>query len=170
MKIQSDTSFDSKKTLIFLRWYPNEKNFDELTSDDFFSIDDVSVSESNGFITYSHFEHHQFYKTLISNLSEVTEKFQFLVELTLEKKNYYNSKTVTGMNMKSIRLMTYEILSKNESLQLLDWPNEKIINKTHTLLIRPIWVTKKDCQNGKYELNLIIKEFIRDNRLNDLGI
>lgn len=179
MTIDYNISNNTQKiSLIFLRWYPNEKEFEDLTSDDFFTIDDVSVSEKDGFVTYSHVEERQFYKNIRSNLSEVTEKFQFLVELTFEKVDYFKSKIVTGNKIQSIRLMTYEILSKDKSTQRssemdstmeLNHLNINVI-KTHTMCIKPVKVLERDCIDGKYELNLLIKEFLRDSKLDDLGI
>ena len=164
------------KSLIFLSWLPEQKNFFEMTSDDFFTIDDVTVSESDGIITYSHTEQPQFYKTMPSNLSEVTEKFHFIVEITFERVDYFKKK------MQSIRLMTYQILSKDKTSVIIGGidpivghPNFNI-RKTHTIEIRPIKVLVKDCIDGKYEfsnfssVNLLIKEFLRDSKLDDLGI
>ena len=179
MKIDYNINNVQKISLIFLRWYPNEKSFEELTSDDFFTIDDVSISESDDVITYSHVEEPQFYKNIPSNLSEVTEKFQFLVELTFEKVDYFKSNLVTNTNkMQSIRLMTYHILSKDKSIErtsgidpIMELNHLNInVRKTHTIEIRPIKILEKDCVDGKYELNLLIKEFLRDSKLDDLGI
>lgn len=166
------------KSLIFLSWLPEQKNFFEMTSDDFFTIDDVAVSESGGVITYSHIEQPQFYKTMPSNLSEVTDKFHFIVEITFEKVDYFNTKIATGKKMQSIRLMTYQILSKDKTSEVIGKigplmnVNHGNINlrKTHTIEIKPIKVLEKDCEDGKYELNLLIKEFLRDSKLDDLGI
>jgi hypothetical protein len=158
------------KSLIFLSWLPEQKNFFEMTSDDFFTIDDVAVSESGGVITYSHIEQPQFYKTMPSNLSEVTDKFHFIVEITFEKSDYFKTKIVTSKKMRSIRLMTFDILSKNKNSQLSDWGSDKRIDRTHTIEIRPIKILERDCVDGKYELNLLIKEFLRDSKLDDLGI
>jgi hypothetical protein len=170
MKIDYNIHNTQKISLIFLRWYSNEKSFEELTPDDFFTIDDVTISESNDIITYSHVEDPQFYKMIPSNLSEVTEKFQFLVELTFEKVDYIKSNLVTGNKMQSIRIMTYEILSKDKTNELEDWGNQKRIRKTHTMKIKPVNILERDCIDGKYELNLLIKEFLRDSKLDDLGI
>ena len=178
MKIDYNINNTRKISLVFLRWHPNEKNFEELTSDDFFTIDDVSISESDDVITYSHIEEPQFYKTMPSNLSEVNDKFNFIVEITFEKVDYFKSKIVTGNKMQSIRLMTYEILSKDkksefiggtDALMKLNHPHINV-RKTHTIEIRPIKILEKDCVDGKYELNLLIKEFLRDSKLDDLGI
>jgi hypothetical protein len=170
MKIDYNIHNTQKISLIFLRWYSNEKSFEELTPDDFFTIDDVTISESYDIITYSHVEYPQFYKMIPSNLSEVTEKFQFLVELTFEKVDYIKSNLVTGNKMQSIRIMTYEILSKDKTNELEDWGNQKRIRKTHTMKIKPVNILERDCIDGKYELNLLIKEFLRDSKLDDLGI
>ena len=166
------------KSLIFLSWLPEQKKFEEMTSDDFFTIDDVTVSESDGIITYSHTEQPQFYKTMPSNLSEVTEKFHFIVEITFEKVDYFKTKLVTGKKMQSIRLMTYQILSKDKKGEIIGKIDPLMnvnhgninVRKKHTLEIRPIKVLEKDCEDGKYELNLLIKEFLRDSKLDDLGI
>lgn len=170
MKIGHNIHNTQKISLIFLRWYSNEKSFEELTPDDFFTIDDVTILESDDIITYSHVEDSQFYKIIPSNLSEVTEKFQFLVELTFEKVDYIKSNLVTGNKMQSIRIMTYEILSKDKTNELEDWGNQKRLRKTHTMEIKPVNILERDCQDGKYELNLLIKEFLRDSKLDDLGI
>ena len=178
MKIDYNINNTRKISLVFLRWHPNEKNFEELTSDDFFTIDDVSISESDDVITYSHVEEPQFYKNIPSNLSEVTEKFQFLVELTFEKVDYFKSKIVTGNKMQSIRLMTYHILSKDKSIErtsgidpIMELNHLNInVRKTHTMEIKPVKILERECQDGKYELNLLIKEFLRDSKLDDLGI
>ena len=170
MKIDYGINNAQKISLVFLRWYPNEKSFEELTPDDFFTIDDVTILESDDIITYSHVEDSQFYKIIPSNLSEVTEKFQFLVELTFEKVDYIKSNLVTGNKMQSIRIMTYEILSKDKTNELEDWGNQKRLRKTHTMEIKPVNILERDCQDGKYELNLLIKEFLRDSKLDDLGI
>lgn len=178
MAIDYNISFKASKSLIFLSWLPEQKDFMDLTSDDFFTIDDVTVSESDGIITYSHVEEPQFYKTMPSNLSEVTEKFHFIVEITFEKVDYFKTKIVTGKKMQSIRLMTYQILSKDKTSEIIgeidplmnvSHPNINV-RKTHTIEIRPIKVLGKDCEDGKYELNLLIKEFLRDSKLDDLGI
>ena len=170
MQIGHNIHNTQKISLIFLRWYSNEKSFEELTPDDFFTIDDVTILESDDIITYSHVEDSQFYKIIPSNLSEVTEKFQFLVELTFEKVDYIKSNLVTGNKMQSIRIMTYEILSKDKTNELEDWGNQKRLRKTHTMEIKPVNILERDCQDGKYELNLLIKEFLRDSKLDDLGI
>jgi len=183
MAIDYNISFKASKSLIFLSWLPEQKDFMDLTSDDFFTIDDVAVSESDGIITYSHIEEPQFYKTMPSNLSEVTEKFHFIVEITFEKVDYFKTTLVTGKKMQSIRLMTYQILSKDktsevvggsEGIPVKSYPlmsrNHGNIRKTHTIEIRPIKILEKDCEDGKYELNLLIKEFLRDSKLDDLGI
>ena len=170
MKIDYNINNTRKIILVFLRWHPNEKNFEELTSDDFFSIDDITVSESDGVISYSHVEERQFYKTIPSNLSEINDKFNFIVEITFEKVDYIKSNLVTGNKMQSIRIMTYEILSKDKTNELEDWGNQKRLRKTHTMEIKPVNILERDCQDGKYELNLLIKEFLRDSKLDDLGI
>jgi|Laugresu1bdmlbsd_1035121.scaffolds.fasta_scaffold56334_2 hypothetical protein len=179
MKIDYNINNTQKISLVFLRWYPNEKNFEELTSDDFFSIDDITVSESDGVISYSHVEDRQFYKTNPSNLSEVTDKFNFLVEITFDKVDYFKSNLVTNTNkMQSIRLMTYHILSKDKSIQrtsgtdpIMELNHLNInVRKTYTMGLRPIRILERDCIDGKYELNLLIKEFLRDSKLDDLGI
>ena len=36
--------------------------------------------------------------------------------------------------------------------------------------IKPVKILERECQDGKYELNLLIKEFLRDSKLDDLGI
>jgi hypothetical protein len=36
--------------------------------------------------------------------------------------------------------------------------------------IKPVKILERDCIDGKYELNLLIKEFLRDSKLDDLGI
>ena len=170
MAIDYNISFKASKSLIFLSWLPEQKDFMDLTSDDFFTIDDVTISESDGIITYSHVEERQFYKTMPSNLSEVTDKFHFIVEITFEKVDYFKTKIVTSKKMQSIRLMTFEILSKDKNSQLSDWGSDKRIDRTHTIEIRPIKILERDCQDGKYELNLLIKEFLRDSKLDNLGI
>lgn len=167
-----------KISLVFLRWLPNEKSFEELTSDDFFSIDDITISEKDGIITYSHIEEPQFYKNIPSNLSEVTDKFQFIVEITFEKIDYFKTKIVTGNKMQSIRLMTYQILSKDKSGEyigsvdtLMELNHHNInVRRTHIVEVRPIKILERDCVDGKYELNSLIKEFLRDSKLDDLGI
>ena len=178
MKIDYGINNDQKISLVFLRWYPNEKSFEELTSDDFFTIDDVSISESDGVVTYSHVEEPQFYKNMPSNLSEVNDKFNFIVEITFEKVDYFKSKIVTGNKMQSIRLMTYHILSKDKSIErtsgidpIMELNHLNInVRKTHTMEIKPVKILERECQDGKYELNLLIKEFLRDSKLDDLGI
>ena len=178
MKIDYGINNAQKISLVFLRWYPNEKSFEELTSDDFFSIDDITVSESDGVISYSHVEEPQFYKNMPSNLSEVNDKFNFIVEITFEKVDYFKSKIVTGNKMQSIRLMTYHILSKDKSIErtsgidpIMELNHLNInVRKTHTMEIKPVKILERECQDGKYELNLLIKEFLRDSKLDDLGI
>jgi len=179
MKIDYGINNAQKISLVFLGWYPNQKSFEELTSDDFFTIDDVSISESDGVITYSHVEEPQFYKNIPSNLSEVTERFHFIVEITFEKVDYFKSNLVTNTNkMQSIRLMTYHILSKDKSIErtsgidpIMELNHLNInVRKTHTIEIKPVKILERECQDGKYELNLLIKEFLRDSKLDDLGI
>jgi hypothetical protein len=74
--------------------------------------------------------------------------------------------------------MTYEILSKDkkseviggtDALMKLNHPHINV-RKTHTMEIKPVKILEKDCVDGKYELNLLIKEFLRDSKLDDLGI
>jgi hypothetical protein len=179
MKIDYGINNAQKISLVFLGWYPNQKSFEELTSDDFFTIDDVSISESDGVITYSHVEEPQFYKNIPSNLSEVTERFHFIVEITFEKVDYFKSNLVTNTNkMQSIRLMYYHILSKDKSIErtsgidpIMELNHLNInVRKTHTMEIKPVKILERECQDGKYELNLLIKEFLRDSKLDDLGI
>ena len=179
MAIDYNISFNKdSKSLIFLSWIPDQKNFMDLTSDDFFTIDNVEVSEKDGVITYSHIEEHQFYKTMPSNLSEVTDKFHFIIEITFERVDYFKTKLATSKKMQSIRLMTFDILSKDKSSEVIGRIDPLMnvnhgninVRKTHTIEIRPIKILEKDCEDGKYELNLLIKEFLRDSKLDDLGI
>ena len=80
--------------------------------------------------------------------------------------------------MQSIRLMTYHILSKDKSIErtsgidpIMELNHLNInVRKTHTMEIKPVKILERDCQDGKYELNLLIKEFLRDSKLDDLGI
>jgi hypothetical protein len=169
---------NASKSLIFLSWLPEQKKFEEMNSDDFFTIDDVTVSEIDETIIYSHVEEPKFYKYTPSNLSEVTGKFNFLVEITFEKVDYFKTKIPTVKKMRSIRLMTYQILSKDKTSEvvgefdpLMSKNNGNInVRKTHTIEIRPTKILEEDCVDGKYELNLLIKEFLRDSKLDDLGI
>jgi hypothetical protein len=74
--------------------------------------------------------------------------------------------------------MTYHILSKDKSIQrtsgtdpIMELNHLNInVRKTYTMELRPIRILERDCIDGKYELNLLIKEFLRDSKLDDLGI
>ena len=74
--------------------------------------------------------------------------------------------------------MTYHILSKDKSIErtsgidpIMELNHLNInVRKTHTMEIKPVKILERECQDGKYELNLLIKEFLRDSKLDDLGI
>jgi len=176
MSIDYNIFNSDKKSVIFFKYLPVEKNYGELKTDDFNSFDDITISETDSIITLSHIEEIQYYKIAPSNLSEVSDEFKFLVEITYEKIDIFNTKLNSSKKMQSIRLMTYEILSRDRKSELEKWPSENPptwpsrVRKTHYMEIKPIKILERDCKDGEFELNLLIKEFLRGNKLDDLGI
>jgi hypothetical protein len=166
--------FKDKKSLIFIN---SQVEFLSMkTDEDFTSLEDFVIIDEDDLITYQSesvfgittadfrpdrffvFKNNQYKYDLIIEVSFQKITYETLNELS---KNF--TKKIIGL-----RIMTFEFV---DAFSKKDYDQELgVTNKTETLIIRPKDILEREVENGTYDLSSLIKEFKRDNKLNDLGI
>lgn len=159
-----------KKTLIF---FNSSKNAIDLTTDDFFSIDDI-ISKEDGdkikFINLTIYKYKKAEETYdFSDIKNKWASFDILVEVVYKKHDRLKYNNVIPRETESVKVMTYDYVDFIEESNLQDFGDEKRLNKFETLIIKPkkVIVTKIDKSSGLID---IINQFKRDKKLDELGI
>jgi hypothetical protein len=157
--------FKDMKSLIFI----NSKVdfFSMKTNDDFTSLEDFEIIDEVDLITY------QSEKIItscdmdkFSIIEKDWSKYDLMLEVSFQKLTYENLKELnksftSSKKIIGLRLMTFEIIGVKM---------KKDYKKVETLIIKPKQILERVVEEGTYDLNSLIKEFKRDNKLNDLGI
>jgi len=157
--------FKDMKSLIFI----NSKVdfFSMKTNDDFISLEDFEIIDEVDLITY------QSEKIItswdmdkFSIIEKDWSKYDLMLEVSFQKLTYENLKELnksftSSKKIIGLRLMTFEIIGVKM---------KKDYKKVETLIIKPKQILERVVEEGTYDLNSLIKEFKRDNKLNDLGI
>lgn len=159
-----------KKTLIF---FNSSKNAFDLTTDDFFSIDDIISKEDGDKIKFSNLTIYKYKKAEktydFSDIKNKWTSFDILVEVVYKKHDRLKYNNVIPRETESVKVMTYDYVDFIEESNLQDFGDEKRLNKFETLIIKPkkVIVTKIDKSGGLID---IINQFKRDKKLDELGI
>lgn len=166
--------FKDKKSLIFIN--SNKEFLSMVTDEDFITLEDFEIVSEDELITYQSetttvpigWE-----KDRIKSFKKNSENFDLLVEVSFEKFNYKDVKSIQSYTKKmtKLRIMTYELVeiksNTKRSEKEIDPPN---YDKIQTMVIKPKQILERECQDGTYQLVSLVKEFKRINKLNDLGI
>ncbi len=168
--------FKDKKSLIFIN--SNKEFLSMVTDEDFITLEDFEIVSEDELITYQSettMEPIGWEKDRIKSFKKNSENFDLLVEVSFEKFNYKDVKSIqsytSSKKMTKLRIMTYELAeiksNTKRSDKGIDTPN---YDKIQTMVIKPKQILERECQDGTYQLVSLVKEFKRMNKLNDLGI
>lgn len=164
--------FKDDISLIFIK---SKSQFDTMTTDDFVSFDVVYCEKSPYGTTYSlEVESNSFNWKKSESFSVIKENsklYDLLVEVNYVPKSFGQIPTTVIREIMTIKIMTYDFLENKVEKELVEFGySEKRVRVTEHLTVFPKRVVEKETPNGKYNLGLIIKEFLRDGKLDDLGI
>jgi hypothetical protein len=160
--------FKDKKSLIFIN--SNKEFLSMITDEDFISLEDFEIVSEDELITYQSettIGPIGWEKDKIKSFKANSENFDLLVEVSFEKLNYKDiisikSYTSSTKKMTKLRIMTFELVELKS--------NTKRSEKIQTIVIKPKQILERELENETYNLQYLITEFKRDNKLNDLGI
>lgn len=167
--------FKDKKSLIFIN--SNKEFLSMVTDEDFITLEDFEIVSEDELITYQSettmgllgWE-----KDRIQSFKTNSKNFDLLVEVSFEKLNYKDVKSIksaSSKKMTKLRIMTFELANLKSNVKKVDRGiDPPIFDKIQTMLIKPKQILERGLENGTYNLQSLITEFKRDNKLNDLGI
>ncbi len=167
--------FKDKKSLIFIN--SNKEFLSMVTDEDFISLEDFEIVSEDELTTYQSettmgligWE-----KDRIQSFKANSEKFDLLVEVSFEKLNYKDVKSIqsaSSRKMTKLRIMTFELVELKFNVKKVDRGIEpSTYDKIHILEVKPKQILERELENGTYNLQSLITEFKRDNKLNDLGL
>ena len=175
MKIKLNI-FNDKKSLIFIN--SNKEFWGLVTDEDFISLEDFVIIDECELITYQSETINETVskkKDSLQSFKENSKNFDLLVEVSFEKLNYKNVKSLqsyTSFNrMTKLRIMTFELCELKSNTKRVDREiNLSIYDRTDTMVIKPKHILERDLENGTYNLQSLITEFKRNSKLNDLGL
>jgi hypothetical protein len=164
--------FDNPISLIFLN---SKIPFESLRNDDFVNFDGVYFENDGEKMVYS------LESDLVNNwnwkknegFSQIVNKnldYDLLVEVKYETRSFGEISKSYGKKIQSIKLMSYDFLDHKSENKLVEFASEKRISVTEKLTILPKKTLERDTIGGKYNLGLLIVEFLRDVKLNNLGL
>ncbi len=168
--------FKDKKSLIFIN--SNKEFLSMITDEDFISLEDFEIIEEDELITYrseTTISPIGWEKDRIQSFKVNSEKFDLLVEVSFEKLNYKDVKSIasytSSKKMTKLRIMTFELVDlKSNTKRINKGIDPSTYEKVHILYVKPKQILERELENGTYNLQSLITEFKRDNKLNDLGI
>ena len=167
--------FKDKKSLIFIN--SNREFLSMVTDEDFISLEDFEIVSEDELITYQSetamgligWE-----KDRIQSFKVNSENFDLLVEVSFEKLNYKDVKSIQSVSsrkMTKLRIMTFELVELKSNVKKVDREiDPSTYEKIQTIVIKPKQILEREIENGTYNLQSLITEFKRDNKLNDLGL
>ena len=167
--------FKDKKSLIFIN--SNREFLSMVTDEDFISLEDFEIINEDGLITYQS-ENTMgligWEKDRIQSFKVNSENFDLLVEVSFEKLNYKDVKSIQSVSsrkMTKLRIMTFELVELKSNVKKVDREiDPSTYEKIQTIVIKPKQILEREIENGTYNLQSLITEFKRDNKLNDLGL
>lgn len=164
--------FKDKKSLIFIN---SQVEFMSMQTDkDFTSLEDFEIINEDELITY---QSEKFITSWNMDKFSIIEndwsKYDLMVEVSFQKLTYENLKELnksftSSKKMIGLRVMTFDVV--DTKIKKDYDPENKNLKKVETLFIKPKKILERKIENGTYDLNSLITEFKRDNKLNDLGI
>ncbi len=164
--------FKDKKSLIFIN---SQVEFMSMQTDkDFTSLEDFEIIDEYDLITY---QSDKFITSWNMDKFSIIEndwsKYDLMVEVSFQKLTYENLKELnkgftSSKKMIGLRVMTFDVI--DTKIKKDYDPENKNLKKVETLFIKPKKILERKIENGTYDLNSLITEFKRDNKLNDLGI
>jgi len=168
--------FKDKKSLIFIN--SNKEFLSMVTDEDFISLEDFEIIDEDELITYrseTTMGPIGWEKDRIQSFKANSEKFDLLIEVSFEKLNYKDVKSIasytSSKKMTKLRVMTFELVDiKSNTKRINKGIDPSTYEKVHILDVKPKQILERELENGTYNLQSLITEFKRDNKLNDLGI
>ncbi len=168
--------FKDKKSLIFIN--SNKEFLSMVTDEDFISLEDFEIVSEDELITYQSettMGPIGWEKDRIQSFKANSVNFDLLVEVSFEKLNYKDVKSIasytSSKKMTKLRIMTFELVELKSNVKKVDREiDPSTYDKIQTMVIKPKQILERGLENGTYNLQSLITEFKRDNRLNDLGI
>ena len=168
--------FKDKKSLVFIN---SKVEFMSMkTGEDFTSLEDFEIIDEDELITYQSekvitIPYNLWNMDKFSIIENDWSKYDLMVEVSFQKLTYDNLKELnksftSSKKMIGLRVMTFEVV---DAKTRKDYdPENKNLKRSETLVIKPKQILEKNIENGFYNLQSLITEFKRDNKLNDLGI
>jgi hypothetical protein len=167
--------FKDKKSLIFIN--SNKEFLSMVTDEDFISLEDFEIIGEDELITYQSettIGSIGWEKDRIQSFKVNSEKFDLLVEVSFEKLNYKDVKSIqsaSSRKMTKLRIMTFELVELKSNVKKVDREIDPLTyDKIQTMLIKPKQILERELENVTYNLQSLITEFKRNNKLDDLGI
>ncbi len=166
--------FKDKKSLIFIN--SNKEFLSMVTDEDFISLEDFEIIDEGELITYQSettIGPIGWEKDKIQSFKANSEKFDLLVEVSFEKLNYkeINPSYTSSKKMTKLRIMTFELVELKSNTKRVDRGiDPSTYDKIHILEVKPKQILERELENGTYNLQSLITEFKRDNKLNGLGL
>jgi hypothetical protein len=167
--------FKDKKSLIFIN--SNKEFLSMVTDEDFISLEDFEIINEDELITYQSettMGSIGWEKDRIQSFKANSEKFDLLIEVSFEKLNYKDVKSIQSVSSRKItklRIMTFELVELKSNVKKVDREiDPSTYDKIQTMVIKPKQILERGIENGTYNLQSLITEFKRDNKLNDLGL
>jgi len=168
--------FKDKKSLIFIN--SNKEFLSMVTDEDFISLEDFEIVSEGDLITYQSettMGPIGWEKDRIQSFKANSENFDLLVEVSFEKLNYKDVKSIasytSSKKMTKLRIMTFELVDiKSNTKRINKGIDPSTYEKVHILDVKPKQILERELENGTYNLQSLITEFKRDNKLNDLGL
>ena len=183
--------FKDKKSLIFI---DSRIEFMKMkTGEDFVNLEDFEIVSEDDVITYqsvsnigvSNWQKDSF-EEIKTFQSSANDKFNTMVEVSFEKITYEGLKTLnssfavkklkrnfSSKKMIKLRIMTFDIVDMKSVANKVEASKygTGTYEKTQTIVIKPKQILERDIEDdGKYNLQSLIVEFQRNNKLDDLGI
>ena len=168
--------FKDKKSLIFIN--SNREFLSMVTDEDFISLEDFEIVTEDELITYQS-ENTMgpigWEKDRIKSFKSNSENFDLLVEVSFDKLNYKDVKSIqsytSSKKMTKLRIMNFELVELKSNTKRVDRGiDPSTYDKIQTMVIKPKQILERELENGTYNLQSLITEFKRDNKLNDLGL
>jgi hypothetical protein len=165
-----DFNLDNK-TLMLLN---SKKAFESLDADDFISEDNFIVEDLDGVLIYKHIDTigentwSPNYRNFFDEIK--SDKYDLMIECTYEKYDSLEKFKINPRKIISLKFMTYEILDVSIKNEFDNNSLIKKVTKTSTIKVKSKYVMEKDIEDSVNGLEMFIKEFQRDNKLNNLGI
>ena len=167
--------FKDNKSLIFIN--SNKEFLSMVTDEDFITLEDFEIISEDELITYrseTTMGPIGWEKDRIQSFKANSENFDLLVEVSFEKLNYKDVKSIqsaSSRKMTKLRIMTFELVDlKSNTKRINRGIDPSNYDKIQAMVIKPKQILEREFENGTYNLQSLITEFKRDSKLKDLGL